>query len=76
VKSLTGSTSRITFVPYDEAYGDGYEDLRRRVADISKARALVGYAPQVDLDRTLQAIVAWERVAATRAVEEPLLVAS
>jgi UDP-glucose 4-epimerase len=71
VKALTRSTSPLTFVPYDEAYGEGYEDLPRRVADISRAAALVGYRPQVTLDRTLRAIIAYERGDASRTFETP-----
>ena len=61
VRTLTGSASPIVFVPYDEAYGPGYEDFTRRVADISKARAVVGYTPRVDLEVSLANIIAAER---------------
>jgi UDP-glucose 4-epimerase len=66
VKALAGSTSPVAFVPYDEAYGDGYEDLPRRIADISKARAVVGYTPEVDLDQTIESVIAYERARANR----------
>jgi UDP-glucose 4-epimerase len=71
VKTLTRSTSPLTFVPYDEAYGAGYEDLPRRVADISKAAALVGYQPRKPLDSTLQAIIAYERGERSGGFEAP-----
>lgn len=40
---LTGSTSKIDFMPYSEAYGDGFEDMQRRVPSLDKARRLIGY---------------------------------
>lgn len=58
VKLLAESSSPIVQVPYDQAYQLGYEDLRRRVPDIRKARALVGYEPQVGLDQILTRIIA------------------
>lgn len=58
VRALTGTAAPITFVPYEEAYGRGFEDLRRRVPEIAKARALVGYEPRVDLDETLRRVIA------------------
>jgi len=58
VKLLAESSSPIVQVPYDQAYQPGYEDLRRRVPDIRKARALVGYEPQVGLDQLLTRIIA------------------
>lgn len=48
---------RITFVPYDEAYETGFEDMRRRVPDTSKVRALLGWEPEIGLDETLQRII-------------------
>lgn len=53
VKSMTGSSSEICYIPYDEAYEEGFEDMPRRVPDISKIRALVGYEPT----RTLETII-------------------
>jgi UDP-glucose 4-epimerase len=57
VKRLAGSQSPIRFVPYDQAYQPGFEDLRRRVPDIAKAGRLVGYRPQVPLDETLRRVI-------------------
>jgi UDP-glucose 4-epimerase len=47
---LTGSTSEIQFVPYSEAYGEGFEDMQRRVPSLDKARRLIGYQPTRSLD--------------------------
>lgn len=42
---MTGSTSEIRYVPYEEAYGDGFEDMRRRVPSLEKAARMIGYKP-------------------------------
>ena len=47
---MTGSSSEIQFVPYEEAYGDGFEDMRRRVPSLDKAKQLIGYQPTRSLD--------------------------
>jgi UDP-glucose 4-epimerase len=48
--SLLNSTSKIRYVPYAEAYGEGFEDMRRRVPSLEKAERLVGYKPTRTLD--------------------------
>ncbi len=58
VKELTGSTSEIVFMPYDEAYEEGFEDMPRRVPDISKVSALTGFRPTEKLDGILQKVIA------------------
>ena len=58
VKELTNSKSEIVFVPYDEAYEEGFEDMPRRVPDISKVRGLVGFEPRERLDGILQKVIA------------------
>jgi UDP-glucose 4-epimerase len=57
VKELTNSGSEITFVPYDEAYEEGFEDMPRRVPDTSKINALVGFRPRMSLDGILQSVI-------------------
>jgi UDP-glucose 4-epimerase len=57
VKELTNSESEITFVPYDEAYEEGFEDMPRRVPDISKINSLVGFRPEMTLDGILQSVI-------------------
>ncbi|MBI4677463.1 MAG: GDP-mannose 4,6-dehydratase [Elusimicrobia bacterium] len=49
VKRRTGSSSEIRRVPYDEAYEEGFEDMPRRVPDISRARRLVGFRPTMTI---------------------------
>jgi UDP-glucose 4-epimerase len=57
VKAMTGSCSPIHYIPYDQAYEEGFEDMPRRVPDISKIRAFVGYEPKVQLDEILRTVI-------------------
>jgi UDP-glucose 4-epimerase len=59
VKARTGSKSEIVTVPYDQAYEEGFEDMRRRVPDLTKVQALVGYEPKVHLDEILDRVIAY-----------------
>jgi UDP-glucose 4-epimerase len=61
VKTLTCSDSAIQLVPYDQAYEAGFEDMPRRVPDISKLRALVGYEPKVELDEIILRVIDYIR---------------
>jgi UDP-glucose 4-epimerase len=61
VKDMTASSSAIVRVPYDQAYEAGFEDMPRRVPDISKLHALVGYEPTVDLDEILTRVIDYFR---------------
>jgi len=61
VRTLTGSRSPIVRVPYDQAYEAGFEDMPRRVPDISKVRSLVGYEPTTGLDEILRRVVEYFR---------------
>jgi UDP-glucose 4-epimerase len=56
VKARTASQSEIVTVPYDQAYEEGFEDMRRRVPDLRKLRALIGYEPQVQLDEIIDRV--------------------
>jgi UDP-glucose 4-epimerase len=57
VKEITHSDSEIVFVPYDEAYEEGFEDMPRRVPDITKVSELVGFRPSMSLDGILEKVV-------------------
>ena len=61
VKAMTGSGSEIVRIPYDQAYEAGFEDMPRRVPDISKIKALVGYEPTVQLDEILTRVIEYFR---------------
>jgi UDP-glucose 4-epimerase len=57
IRAITGSQSEIVYIPYSEAYEEGFEDMPRRVPDISKVRSLIGFAPQASLDHIVQEVV-------------------
>jgi len=58
VVALTSSTSVITFTPYSDAYPAGFEDIQRRVPDISKVKSAIGWAPGKDLTQIISDIAA------------------
>lgn len=58
---LAGSSSKIQKIPYSEAYGDGFEDMRRRVPDLTKIRNLIGYRPRVSVDEIIEKVIAFQR---------------
>jgi nucleoside-diphosphate-sugar epimerase len=57
VKQMAGSCSPIHYIPYDQAYEAGFEDMPRRVPDISKIRAFVGYEPKMQLDDIIRSVI-------------------
>lgn len=61
VKAAAGSSSPIRLVPYDEAYEEGFEDMPRRVPDLSRIKAAVGYEPTRSLDDIVADVLAHER---------------
>ena len=56
---ITGSKSEIVKVPYSEAYPEGFEDMQRRVPDISKIKNVLGWTPQIGLDQIIKDIAAF-----------------
>lgn len=56
---ITGSKSKIIKVPYSQAYPEGFEDMQRRVPDISKIKNVLGWSPQKGLDQVIKDIVAF-----------------
>jgi UDP-glucose 4-epimerase len=60
VRDLTNSKSEIVFVPYDEAYEEGFEDMPRRVPDTSKINKLVGFKPEMSLEGILESVISFE----------------
>lgn len=61
VQALTGSSSPIVHIPYEKAYLEGFEDMERRVPDITKIRKLVGFENTHDLDNILAKVIEYER---------------
>ncbi len=58
VIELTGSASTLRYVPYEQAYGPGYEDMRHRAPCLDKIGAAIGYTPSTSLDQILDAVIA------------------
>jgi len=61
VKEVSGSASQIVTIPYDQAYEEGFEDMPRRVPDISKIRKAIGYEPTLGIRAILEKVVEYER---------------
>ncbi len=61
IKKMTGSNSPVICIPYSEAYAPGFEDMQRRVPDISRIKALTGWQPRYSLDQILQSVIAYEQ---------------
>jgi UDP-glucose 4-epimerase len=61
IRELTGSRSPITLIPYDEAYESGFEDMPRRVPDLSKVVAMIGYKPNHTLEDILVQVIDYFR---------------
>ncbi len=61
VIALAGSAAPIVLVPYEHAYEAGFEDMRRRVPDVTRIRELTGFQPTLDLDAIIQSVIAYEQ---------------
>ncbi|NOZ05500.1 MAG: NAD-dependent epimerase/dehydratase family protein [Chloroflexi bacterium] len=61
VKVITGSDSEIVYVPYAEAYEEGFEDMPRRVPDITRIQQAIGYNPSLGIDQIIQRVVEYHR---------------
>jgi nucleoside-diphosphate-sugar epimerase len=61
VKQRTGSQSSIEFIPYDQAYEPGFEDMMRRIPNVEKLHALTGFRPQTPLTEIIDRVTAYFR---------------
>jgi len=61
VRKVVGSKSGIVLVPYDDAYEEGFEDMRRRAPDISKVRRFIGFEPKLGLTAIIEDVAAYQR---------------
>ena len=73
VRDAAGSSSAIELVPYSEAYGEGFEDMQRRMPDVSKLERLIGMRPRTPLDQIVADVVADQK---QRLANEPRLPAA
>ena len=56
-----GSGSELEYIPYDDAYEEGFEDMTRRVPNTTRANRLVGFEPSVGLDEIVHSVIADQR---------------
>ena len=61
IKQMTNSQSEIAHIPYEEAYAEGFEDMLRRMPDVSKLQRHIGFVPATSLDAMLQDVIHWVR---------------
>lgn len=66
VKELTGSKSEIRYIPYEQAYEEGFEDMQRRVPSLEKIARFIGYQPKTTLDQIIEKVVEYERAQLAR----------
>ena len=59
IKQMTRSSSEIVYIPYEEAYAEGFEDMLHRMPDVSKLRRFIGFAPHTSLEAMLRDVIAW-----------------
>ncbi len=57
VREMTNSSSEIEYIPYERAYGPGFEDMQRRCPNINKIRTLIGYHPRIDLRGIIKSVI-------------------
>jgi UDP-glucose 4-epimerase len=61
VKKLTESLSQIVHIPYEQAFEKGFEDMQRRIPDITKIKKLIGFEPTVGLEESIKRIIEYYR---------------
>ncbi len=57
VREMTGSNSEIEYIPYEKAYGPGFEDMERRCPNIEKIKKLIVFEPSYDLEAIIQSVI-------------------
>lgn len=66
VRDVVNPKVAIDYLPYSQAYGNDFEDVRRRVPDVSRLKQTIGRSPSLPLDEILHDILAWKRSQAAR----------
>jgi UDP-glucose 4-epimerase len=61
VRDAAGSSSPIVHVPYEEAYAEGFEDMARRVPNVSRLEGMIGFRPNLPLQRIIADVLQYER---------------
>ena len=62
IVEMTGSKSEIRKIPYSEAYTAGFEDMQRRVPDISKIKNILGWSPEIELEQIIRDIADFHQI--------------
>jgi UDP-glucose 4-epimerase len=57
IREKTSSSSDIVYIPYDQAYEEGFEDMQRRVPDITKINRLIGFAPEAGIEEIIDSVI-------------------
>jgi UDP-glucose 4-epimerase len=57
IREKTSSTSEIVYIPYDQAYEEGFEDMLRRVPDIAKINRLIGFTPEAGIEEIIDSVI-------------------
>jgi len=70
VREMTRSSSEIEFVPYDEVYGQGIEDMLHRIPSTTKVAAAIGWQPMLDLDLVLADVIKYQRTTGAQQLVE------
>jgi len=60
IREMTGFRSEIAIIPYDKAYGEGFDDMQRRVPDLTRVKRLINYEPKYNLKEILKDIMNFE----------------
>jgi len=61
VRDIVQSDSKIVYVPYEEAYGPGFDDMQRRIPDLTRAKELIGWEPKYSIDEIILQVSAFVR---------------
>ena len=61
MKDLLKSPSSVVYVPYEQAYEEGFEDMRKRVPDISKIQTLIGYEPKCSIEDIILDVAEYQK---------------
>ena len=61
MRDAAGSDSPIVFVPYEEAYAEGFEDMHRRIPDLTRLKAMINFRPETPLASIIRDVVAEQR---------------
>ena len=59
IKKMAGSNSKIEFIKYEDAYEEGFEDMRHRKPDLTKIKEYIDYKPKYNLDQILERIITY-----------------